>query len=217
MVARKFSYTCVYIFHIIYPEKSIWRTILSETSIFDIGPASVSLAHVRRMLESVCIRKTRTYISQSVLWISRLFIELANRNDRVSLTLNCCGINKNRPGRFRTEADKPDSQTCYFNVANDEQSYNEFVSQHINSSKTDDRIQFKIIHLKSGTNSEENFDVTEELHDLNKNNGPGTSGDNKKRAKTIFGTSYRDAKSSEQSGSGTKSQDRTKPRFLLGR
>ena len=74
----------------------------------------------------------------------------------------------------------------YFNVSNDEQSYNEFVSQLINSSKTDNRIQFKIIHLKSKTNSEETFDTREVLHNLNNNNGAGTSGDNKKRARTAL-------------------------------
>ena len=28
-VACKFNYTCAYIFHIIYPEKVIWRTLLT--------------------------------------------------------------------------------------------------------------------------------------------------------------------------------------------
>ena len=63
----------------------------------------------------------------------------------------------------------------------------------MNTSKTDGRIQFKIIHLKSKTNSEETFDATEELRSLNKNNSAGTSGDKKKRAKTIFGTNFLDA------------------------
>ena len=48
-VARKFNYTCVYIFHIIYPENTIWRTILPQTSIFNIFLASVSLSHARRI------------------------------------------------------------------------------------------------------------------------------------------------------------------------
>ena len=113
------------------------------------------------------------------------------------------------------EADKRDFQTCHFNVADDEQSYNKFVSQRKNKSETNDRIQFKIIHLKSKTNSEETFDATEKLRYLNKNNGSGTSKDNKKRVRTIFGWSYRDAKSSEQSGSGTRAQTRAKPKFLL--
>ena len=65
--------------------------------------------------KGVCIRKTRKYIPQSRLWISRLFIELANKDNRVCLTLHCSGINKSGTGRFRTEADKPNFQTCYFN------------------------------------------------------------------------------------------------------
>ena len=65
-------------------------------------------------------------------------------------------------------------------------------------------------------NSEETFDATEELCNLNKNNGEGTSGDNKKRARTIFGTNYGDGKSSKQTGSGPKAQTRAKPKFFLG-
>ena len=110
-VARKFNYTYVYIFHTIYLEKSIWRTILSYTDIFNIFPASVSLASVQKVIEGVCIRNTRNYIPQSALWISRL-IKLANRNDRVCLTLDCSVINKDGPRKFRTEADRPDFKTC---------------------------------------------------------------------------------------------------------
>ena len=47
---------------------------------------------------------------------------------------------------------------------------NEFVSQRINKSESNDIIQFKIIHLKS----KGNFDATEELWDLTKNNGTAT-------------------------------------------
>ena len=42
------------------------------------------------------------------------------------------------------------------------------------------RIQFKIIHLKSKTKREENFDATEELCDLSKNNDATISGNEKK-------------------------------------
>ena len=129
----------------------------------NIFSASVSLTSVRKILEGVFIRKTRKYIPQSALWISRLFIELANRDNRVCLTLDCSGINKDGRGRFKTEADRPDFQTFCFNLANDEHAYNEFVSKRINESESNDRIQFRIIHLKSKMNREENFDATEEL------------------------------------------------------
>ena len=32
-IARKFNYTCVFLFHVIYSEKSIWRTIPSQTNV----------------------------------------------------------------------------------------------------------------------------------------------------------------------------------------
>ena len=79
-VAWKFNYNCVYIFHVIYPEKGIWRSIISQTNISNIVPASVPLNSVRRILKSFCVRKTDKYMPQSALWISSLFIELANKN-----------------------------------------------------------------------------------------------------------------------------------------
>ena len=112
-----------------------------QTNIFNIFPANVSLASVWKILKGVCIRKTRKNIPQSALWINKLFIELANEDNRVCLTLDCPNINKDGPGRFRTEADKPDFQTCCYNVANDQQVYNEFVCKQINETETNDRIQ----------------------------------------------------------------------------
>ena len=61
-VAQKYSYNCVYLFHTIYPEKANWRTILSQTNIYNIFPATVSLNNVRKILEGSCIRKTSKYI-----------------------------------------------------------------------------------------------------------------------------------------------------------
>ena len=212
-VARKFNYSCVYILHTIYPEKTNWKVILSQTNVFNIFPASVSLTSVQKILEGVCIRKTKKYIPQSALSISRLFIELANRNDRVCLTLDCSSINKDRSGRFRTEGHKPHFQTCYYNIADDEQLYNEFVSKRINENETTDKIQFNIIHLKSKANREENVDATTELRNLKKND-TATSGTEKKRARTIVGAG---SKSIEKCVREHGRRPGGKPRFLLER
>ena len=168
-VARKYDYSCMYIFHSIYPEKTVWRTILSQTNIYNIFPATVLFNNVKKILEGACIRKTSKYIPQSAFWISRLFIELANRNEKVCLTLDCSNINRDGPGRFRTEADNPEFQSCYFNSANDEQVYNEFISERIKARKGKKDFQFKIIELKSRTNCELTFDASEELRNLTKN------------------------------------------------
>ena len=160
---------------------------------------------VQKILEGVCIRKTRKYIPQSALWISRFLIELGNRDNRVCLTIDYSGINKDGPGRFRTGADKPDFQNCYFNLANEEQ-VSKFVSKQINESESNDRIHFKIIHLKSKTNREEIFGATEKFYDLT------TSGNEKKKARKIFGSG---SKSVDEYNARDGKRFRGKPKFLL--
>ena len=40
-VSRKFYFTCVYVFHTMYPTRSNWQMILSQTKIFNIFPGSL--------------------------------------------------------------------------------------------------------------------------------------------------------------------------------
>ena len=172
-VARKYNYNCVYAFHTIYTEKSNWKTILSQTNIFNIFPASVPISSVKKILELSCIRKTSKYIPQSSLWISRLFIELANKNDKVCLTLDCSNINTDGPGRFRTKADNPETQFCYFNTTNDEQVFNQFISKRINSEKSTNEHLFEIVEVVSKFNKNIKFNATNKLKGLD--NGTKTS------------------------------------------
>ena len=99
-VARKFRYQCVHIFHTIHPEKRILKTILSRTNILNIFSTSVLLSTVKKILDASCIRRTNKYIPVNSLWITKLFIQLANNEDKTCLTLACTGFNPNGPGRF---------------------------------------------------------------------------------------------------------------------
>ena len=58
------------------------------------------------------------------------------------MTLDCSNTNKDGPRRFRTEADNPDFQACYFNSLNDEQVYNEFVSERIKGRDSEKNFSF---------------------------------------------------------------------------
>ena len=106
-------------FHTLYPEKEIWKSIISHTNILNFFPASIPQSNVQRIFESVCVRRTNKYVPQSALWISRLFIKFANKNQKVCLTLDCWENILNGPRKFITEAENPDSQNCYLNLIND--------------------------------------------------------------------------------------------------
>ena len=61
-VSRKFGYICLYIFHIIYPTKSIWQMILPQTSFFNIFPSTIQLGNILKVLTSSWNRETINYI-----------------------------------------------------------------------------------------------------------------------------------------------------------
>ena len=182
---------------------------------------------VRKILEGVCIRKTSKYIPHASLWISRLFIELANRNDKVCLTLDCSNKNRDGPGRFRSKADNPDNQFCYFNSPNNEQVYNEFVSRRIKISESENDFHFEIIKVKSKTNKNISFNATNKLQELNKNNDTMTSRSSETfragTAKTLSGITGSGIRKSNNEYSRSISRDdeivrkRAKPGYLLKR
>ena len=154
-IARKYRYHCVYIFHTVHPEKSVWKTIMSQTNMFNIFPASVPISTIKKVLEANCIRKTTKYIPVNSLWITKLFIQLANNeSDKTYLTIDCTGLNSNGPGRFRTDAANPDSQTCFFNKADDDTLFNVFVSKRIKKEADSNKILFEIEGLKTEADNE---------------------------------------------------------------
>ena len=223
-VARKYKYNCVYIFHTIYPEKATWKTILSQTNIFNIFPASVSLSAVKRILEGSCVRKTTKYIPRSLLWINRLFIQLANKSQKVCLTLDCSNTNRDGPSRFRTDADNPDKQVCYFNTPTDEQVYNEFIARRIKSKELKDEIQFEITDVKSKSNKNVVFDISSKIEKLVSENDTSSGGLSETfkfgTGETFAGRGIKRSRGNNTNRnfiSAGENNERAKPKYLLGR
>ena len=75
------------------------------------------------------------------------------------------GGNRDGPGRFRTKADNPEFQVCYFNSKNNKQVYNEFISQRINNYKNENDFHFKIVRQRvRQTKSSEELDNLKETY-----------------------------------------------------
>ena len=114
-VSWKYRYHYVYVFDIINPNKEILQKIISQTNILNIFPCNVPYNTVSKILQNNCIQQTIKYVPVCSMLLNRVFIDLANMNQRNCLTIDCSSINQNRPGRSRTKADNPVEQVCYFN------------------------------------------------------------------------------------------------------
>ena len=86
--------------------------------------------------------------------VKQNLIDLANKDQRKCLKIDCTNINQNRSGSYRTKADNPEEQVCYFNEALNEQLYNIFISKRIKSENFEKAIYFIIDRVQSKTDKE---------------------------------------------------------------
>ena len=138
-----------------------------------------------------------------------MFIRLANEDsEKTCLTIDCSGFNPNDPGRFRTDASNPLTQTCFFNKADQDSLFNIFISKRIKEKATD-KILFEIEGLKTSADNE-TYSPTLELENLQRN------GLSNVRTNT-------DEQDGEQNGSGYEQNKfrakwkSARPKFLPGR
>ena len=148
--------------------------------------------------------------------LHRVFTDLANTSKRHCLTIDCSGVNKNGLGTYRTQADNPDKLVCYFNKTRDDEFYNVFISERINSGSFDKGIYFQITRVRD---NKETFDAEKTLEE------DGAADD--RLSKTDFdselefagrGVRKRRAKELSESNESRISRSRksARPRFLSG-
>ena len=197
----------------IVPASQIWQKIISQTNLFNIFPASVTQNIVTKIIESNCILQSQKYVPEHSLWLNKVFTDLANSHEKHCLTIDCGYINKNGPGRYRSLANNPEKQVCYFNKPNGDVFYNTFISEQIKGEKFDDGIYFKIEKLR-GKTDKENLDAKRTLEDGGSNarsseffndSKPEQNGATRKRHGDSFEHLYR------------KHRRSARPKFLSGR
>ena len=115
---------------------------------------------VAKILQSNCRQTTKNYVLARSLWLNRVFSDLSDTDERHCLTINCSGVNKNSPGRYRTQAGDPLKQVCYFNKPCDDELYNVFISNRIKTENFSNGIYFKINRIQG---KDKTFDAEETL------------------------------------------------------
>ena len=59
-VSQKYGFSCVYVFHTIYPGRQSWEMIMSQTHIFDFFPGSVHSGRILKTLSLFASRERET-------------------------------------------------------------------------------------------------------------------------------------------------------------
>ena len=141
-VSRKYGFSCVYVFHTIYPGRQIWEMIISQTHIYNFFPGSIHSGRILKTLSLFASRQKNTYVPTNQIWLNRLYFQISNSQEKTCLTVDTRNINDFGPGKFRTRDDNAQEQHCYFNRSNTDSRFKCFLAKRVESEQ--DRTAFSV-------------------------------------------------------------------------
>ena len=167
-VSRKYGFSCLYVFHTIYPNRQNWEMIMTQTHIFNFFPGSLHSGKILKTLSLFASRKKSSYVLSQNVWLSRLYFDISPSKEKQCLTDNTRPINDLGPGKFRTSADNGREQTCYFNKGKSDTHFNSyFANRRLTSQRSG--IRFSIVKVAASLNKLDAGDIN--LHtELKKKN-----------------------------------------------
>ena len=81
-VSRKYGFTCVYVFHKIYPGRQSWEMIMSQTHIFNFFPGSIHNSRILKTLSLFASRQKNTYVPNQQIWLNKLYFQICNSKEK---------------------------------------------------------------------------------------------------------------------------------------
>ena len=74
-ISRKYGFSCVYVFHTIYPGRQSWEIIMSQTHIFNFFPGSVHSSRILKILALFASRQKNTCLPNQQVWLNKLYLK----------------------------------------------------------------------------------------------------------------------------------------------
>ena len=162
-VSRKYGFSCVYVFHTIYPGRQSWEMIMSQTHIFNFFPGSIHSSRILKTLALFASRQKNTYLPNQQVWLNKLYFQISNSKEKKYLLVDTREVSELGPGKFRTSASNGEEQICYFNKNKSDTHFTSFQSKKIQSA--DSSIRFSIVKANS-----DHFKLINKSLDINVDN-----------------------------------------------
>ena len=128
-VTRKYGFSCLYVFHTIYPGRQSWEMIMSQIHIFNFFPGSIHSSRISKTLSiSLADRRTLTFQTNKFGSIDSVFKFLILKKKK-SLTIDTREITELGPGKFRTDAQNGLEQVCYLNRNKSDSHFTSYIAK----------------------------------------------------------------------------------------
>ena len=130
-VTRKYGFSCLYVFHTMYPGRQSWEMIMSQTHIFNFFPGSIHSSRILKTLSLFDSRQKNSYIPNQQVSLNRLYFQISNSKEKKCLTIDTRETNELCIGKFRTDAQNALEQTCYFNRNKSDSHFTSYIAKRV--------------------------------------------------------------------------------------
>ena len=87
-MSRKHSFSCLHVFHTIYPGKQSWKMIMSQTYFLNFFPGSIHNSRILKTLSLFATQQRNTYVPNKNVWLNKLYFEISNCKEKKCLTID---------------------------------------------------------------------------------------------------------------------------------
>ena len=227
-VSRKYGFSCLYVFHTIYPGRQNWEIIMSQTHIFNFFPGLIHNSGILKTLSLFARRQKNTYLPNKNVWLNKLYFQISNSQEKNCLTINTRVVNEFGPGKFRMSVHNREEQTCYFNRNKSDTHFTSFFARRtqaepIQFSIVKQIFDFDFVHKSLDISAKSSVSDGELKRQLQQDSSESfNNGRSKNKRRTNSGRLYDNTTEStdvqqQQCGGllrGDQAETRKKPRFL---
>ena len=75
-LSRKYGFSCLYVFHTIYPNRQNWEMIIAQTHIFNFFPGSIHISKILKTLSLFANRYKNSYVLSPKIWLNKLYFDI---------------------------------------------------------------------------------------------------------------------------------------------
>ena len=81
-VSGTYGFSCLYVFHTIYPGRQNWEMIMSQTHILNFFSGSIHSSRILKTLSLFKCRQKNTYLPNQQIWLNKLYFQISNSKEK---------------------------------------------------------------------------------------------------------------------------------------
>ena len=195
---------------------------MSQVHIFHFFPGSIHNSRLLKTLSLFASRQKSIYLPNRNVWLNKIYFQISNSQEKKCLTIDTRDTNEFGPGKFRTNTQNGEEQTCYFNRNKSDTHFSSFLLQRSKAEPINFSIVKQFFYIEffnkrleiNAKNSVFDGELTIQLQQNSSKSFRDGRSETKKQWNRLYITNVTDSTDVRERQRDRHRNQRRKPRFL---